>query len=368
MKFKFYPKESRLYDFLLFPRLVFYIEEYKKNSKDYNFGQLISDDYLDFIRKVEAELLPYKEEIEEFYYMHDYSRYDFIELVFRLNNIFGYKDEISYLDMLEGLEENEIKISIVYSIMSYNEDFQLYSKEVIKHTKNIVSSEEKLISFIKDLPIDSSIKWDLFVVLKSPKDHMNKYVSLMKKIFPIFNQIYISYEGKINEYGKYLTDFLNKHGSKGLSNISYSIIDPKLMEPDKNNILISITGAYNVRIMGSTEKNYIAWGLKIEEAFKQMKEINENKTNERVQIFKNLGDKTRYEVVKLIAAGESSTKVIAEALNVSSATISYHLNNLVTSKIIKLDKYNGKYGYIIDYKLLEDVIWGFKEDLNFPRV
>ncbi|HLS54399.1 MAG TPA: winged helix-turn-helix domain-containing protein, partial [Tissierellaceae bacterium] len=253
-------------------------------------------------------------------------------------------------------------------IMSYNGDFQTYSKEAIKQAEKIANSKDKLISFIKDLPIESNIKWDLFVVLEEAREHMKKYVSLMKKILPIFNEIYRAYKEKVNEYGIYLTGFLNKYGAKGLNDISYSLIDPKLMDSEENNILISITGAYSIRIMGSTEKNYIAWGLKIEEAFKQMKEINENKTNERVQIFKNLGDKTRYEVVKLIAAGESSTKVIAEALNVSSATISYHLNNLVTSKIIKLDKYNGKYGYIIDYKLLEDVIWGFKEDLNFPRV
>ncbi len=99
-----------------------------------------------------------------------------------------------------------------------------------------------------------------------------------------------------------------------------------------------------------------------------MKEINENKTLERVQIFKNLGDKTRYEVLKLIAAGETSTKVIAKSLGVSSATVSYHLNNFLTSKVIRMDKSNNKFGYIVDYELLEDAIkGGFKKDLKFPE-
>ena len=51
-------------------------------------------------------------------------------------------------------------------------------------------------------------------------------------------------------------------------------------------------------------------GLENGRSLQKMKEINENKTIERVQIFKNLGDKTRYEVLKLIAEGETSTKIL----------------------------------------------------------
>lgn len=105
----------------------------------------------------------------------------------------------------------------------------------------------------------------------------------------------------------------------------------------------------------------------MEEAFRKMKEINENKIVERVQIFKNLGDKTRYEVLKLIAEGETSVKNIANQLGVSSATISYHINNFLTSKIIKFDKGKNKLNYVIDYELLEEVIKGLKDDLRFPE-
>ena len=104
----------------------------------------------------------------------------------------------------------------------------------------------------------------------------------------------------------------------------------------------------------------------MEEAFKKMKEINDNKINERVQVFKNLGDRTRYEVLKLIASGETSTKEIANRLGVTSATVSYHINNFLTSKVIKLDKSNTRFGYVVDYDLLNEIIEGLKEDLQFP--
>jgi DNA-binding transcriptional ArsR family regulator len=119
---------------------------------------------------------------------------------------------------------------------------------------------------------------------------------------------------------------------------------------------------FAISISGEGRYNYIAWGLRMEEAFKRIKEINENKISERLKIFKNLGDRTRYEVVRLIASGVTFTKEIAKALGVTSATISYHINNLLQSKIIKIDRTENRYGYVVDHKLLEEIISGLKED------
>jgi hypothetical protein len=49
---------------------------------------------------------------------------------------------------------------------------------------------------------------------------------------------------------------------------------------------------------------------------------------------------------------------------VSSATISYHINNLLQSKIIKIDRTENRYSYLIDHELLEEIINGLKEDLK----
>jgi DNA-binding transcriptional ArsR family regulator len=196
---------------------------------------------------------------------------------------------------------------------------------------------------------------------------MKKYVDLMFKLVPIFEELYFSYENEVKTYGQNLADSLNKKGAEGLDDISYSILNIDILGGAEINIIISVMFSYAISIVTIAGGTYVAWGLKMEEAFRAMKEINENKTNERVQIFKNLGDKTRYEVLKLIASGETSTKEIAKTLGVSSATISYHINNFLTSKVIKLDRTNNKYRYAVDYELLEKTIKAFKEDLRFPE-
>ena len=368
MNFKFYPKESKLYDFLKFPELLFYNEN---EEDDGNFGELIDDtpmakEYKIFVERIRDQLAPFENEIKIFYPKYLYRKYGFIDLIFRKYNIFEY-DEQRYLEMLSNMEGNEINNAIVYGILS-NDDYDGSYEQMHKKAELISQNKADVVTLIKGLALDDSLKWNLFLMIDDPVNYMKRFVKLMYKILPIFESNYLPYDTKIKDYGLYLSGFLNKNGVSGLDNISYSMVDSNILDPRENNILISLVEAFVIRIMTVTRENYIVWGIYIEEAFQIMKDINEDKLIERIQIFKNLGDKTRYQVLRLVANGETSTKNIAEELGVSSATISYHLNNLTTSRIIRLDKNQDKYSYIVDYKLLEDVIEGLKEDLQFSRV
>lgn len=371
MKFKFYPKQSQLYDFLNFPGLVFYREEYDKLKDDHNYKMLDMKEHLEFIKGIEEKLFPYEKDIENFYMKQIFSNYNFIELIMKHNSIFEYKDKEEFLNMLLNLTEGEINSSMMYSIIMFNDEFDENFDERVKRAKKFLEKDdnikkENLIELIKDLQIDAASKWNMFLIVQKPVKYMKKYVNLMKKLKPIFEEIYLPYKNKISEYGEYLVDFLNKEGVSALDELTYSIIDLDVIDGDEVRILISRMFPYRISII-SEKDYYMIWGLEMEKAFQQMEEINENKINERVQIFKNLGDKTRYEVVKLISIGETSTKAIARILDVSSATISYHINNLLTSKVIKFDRSDNKYKYKVDYELLERAIDEFKEDLNFPE-
>jgi DNA-binding transcriptional ArsR family regulator len=371
MKFKFFPNQSRIYDFLFFPSLVFFLEEYNNLEKGQNYKELVMDNYLTFVKKIEDKLIPYMEDIEIFYTKQFLNKYDFMDLISKANSIFDYKSEKEYLDMLLTLSEKDINSSIVYSLLMIDEDHKdcqdSYSKEVMKQAEEISLNKDQLISYIKNLPLEAAQKWNLFLITENPLKYMKKYVDLMFKLVPIFEELYFSYENEVKTYGQNLADSLNKKGAEGLDDISYSILNIDILGGAEINIIISVMFSYAISIVTIAGGTYVAWGLKMEEAFRAMKEINENKTNERVQIFKNLGDKTRYEVLKLIASGETSTKEIAKTLGVSSATISYHINNFLTSKVIKLDRTNNKYRYAVDYELLEKTIKAFKEDLRFPE-
>lgn len=360
MKFKFYPIESRIYDFLQFPSLIFKKERLERSD---NFDKDIPmDQYFNLINIAEEKFKPFEKDIE-LYYSEKFSyNYDFIDLMTDVYTFFGYKDEKDYLNMLLNLSEKEIYTSMAYSFLATNENNQDFSDEILK--KASIMNKNDLISIIKELPTDPSRKWNLFLIAEAPLKHMKIYVHLMYSLLPIFEEIYLSYEDEVNNHGKHLIDLLNKKGAEGLKEISYSIIDTEIIKNEENSLLISAIEQYAIILSCSGKNSYLLWGLKTEEFFKIKKQINENKINERVHVFKNLGDKTRYEVVKLLSTGVTSTKEIANTLGVSSATISYHLSNLIQAKVIKAGLANDKYNYLVNYSYLEEILRDFKEDIG----
>ncbi len=360
MKFKFYPTESRIYDFLQFPALIF---KKKKLEKSEVFDKEIPmDEFFNLISKAEEKLKPFKKDIELFYSEKFAFNYDFIDLMTDVYTFFGYNNEKDYLNMLLNLSEKEISTGIAYSFLATNEEIKDFSDEILKKAE--IMNKDDIISIIKVLPVDPTKKWNLFVIIEDPLKYMKIYVDLMYALLPIFGEIYSSYEDEVINCGKHLMDLLNIKGAEGLREISYSIIDTDIITNEENPLLISATEQYAITISYSSKNNYLMWGLKTEEYFIKKKEINENKVNERVHVFKNLGDKTRYEVVKLLSTGVTSTKEIANTLGVSSATISYHLSNLMQAKVIKPGLADDKYNYIVNYVYIEEILEDFKEDIG----
>ena len=359
MKFKFFPRESKLNDFLDFPRLLLVNQEESKEFED-DLKDLNTEEYSDFVKRAELQLKPYEKEIEMFYSKELIDYHSFSTFITRANSFFGYESIESYLNFLLSMDEHQIKRSILYAILLMQEQ----KNEVTSTLEKISTDNQQIMSYIKDLRIDSGTKWNLFLIIEEPVKYMNMFVDLMHRLLPLFHNIYAPYEEKMISYGLYLEDYLNSNGEKGLADKTYSIFDPNLIEDDTKNFLVSVINSYILTIVTSSDVPYFIWGLKMEEAFKAIKEKKENKLNDRIQIFKNLGDKTRYEVLRLIASGEYSTKKIAAALDVSSATISYHLNALLTTKIIRMEKYNSRIGYIIDRDLLREAIEDLEKDLE----
>lgn len=366
MNFKFFPIESRIHDFIEFPRLIYAYDELMETEKDI-IKNIDTKDYISFIKHGEHLLNPYMKEIQKFYTKGEWEYSDFPFLILRSNSIFDYENEEGYLNYLLSLDGVQIIQSIIYTMLKAEEKDKIPDDSTWMKAKSLSTNKVDLMDYIKDLPIVPGAKWNIFLIIDDPVGYMKNYVDLMHKLLPIYQSMYVNYLDEVINYGNYFEAFLNEQGASGLEEKTFGIVDSSMLNDGTNSIFISAINSYSLSIISYKDTHYFIWGVKIEDVFKAMKEKNENKLNERVLIFKNLGDKTRYEVVKLIASGESSTKKIAEALEVSSATISYHLNALVTAKIIKLDKSKNKFGYILDWGFIESAFHDLKGDLGIKK-
>ncbi len=363
MQVKFYETESRINDFLRFPKLLYYKEINNDDFKHlHHLYELEDQEMINLIDYTNAKLEPYKKEISFYYTSNFFDEYSFIDLITKVHSFFSYKDEDDYLEMLLNLSANDIRNSIIYSINNV-----IQEESSLDKVSEITKDKDAMLSFLKDLPMDAAYKWNLLLIIDNPLKYVNSYVDLMRKIKPLFKEIYTPYIDKIKQYGKKLIECLEKNGPESINILTNNLLDSRIFKPDENKILVSILFPYNISLINNETDEYIVMGLKIEEALKRISEMNEHKLNQRIQIFKTLGDKTRYEVLKLIAKGITSTKDISTTLGVSSATISYHISSFLSAKVIKLETCNRKINYLVDYELLEAVINDLKNDLNFPN-
>ncbi|MFA5561473.1 MAG: winged helix-turn-helix domain-containing protein [Eubacteriales bacterium] len=367
MKFKFYPTESRLYDFLEFPAMVYARRHFEESKEEEDRKVPAFTDYMEFVSRTETKLKPYQKEIDLFYMENFLGDYDLIGLISKLHTIVGYQTEKQYLDRLLELSGKEIHRSIAYSLLSIHENTPEYSDAIMRKAESLTENKGELLAVIKELPTEAASKWNLFLIVEEPVKYMKMYVELMRSMLPIFAEVYEPFEREVSRYGRYLEAFLNQNGAKGLEELTCSILDANIISHEKNRLFISAMHQFAISILDAGPSPFIAWGLRVEEGFKRTKEENENKVNERVRVFKNLGDKTRYDVLRLIASGVSSMKEIALATGVSGATISYHVNNLLQAKIVKLDRTDNKYRYTVDHQFIEKLLDGLKEDLKNPK-
>ena len=103
-------------------------------------------------------------------------------------------------------------------------------------------------------------------------------------------------------------------------------------------------------------------GAKSLEVIQRVIQTRLDKQQERINVFKNLGDKTRYQIFCEIAKGTKSVKKIAEQLGITSATVSYHINELVLSNLVVQGWNKKDCTQAIHTELITEVMNGLMED------
>lgn len=360
MTFTFCPKESRTYDFLHFAKMI-YVDFEKTIEEEPELESVIDEDHKQLIEHIKTSLEPYRKKIT-FYYLDDtFSKYDFVQLLIQAFPIESYSGVNDYVEHLSNQKDDVIRHELVRAILKEERDDDVEDDAVTE------ALEENGMEFVHKLSADAGFKWSLLVILEHPKKYLDEFVDLLLDIYPVFVELYESYEDDVVSTGKKLEETLNANPEEEIKRLTMGRIDHTIIQGRKARLYVSAIFAYVLRVRDVNDVPIFIWGRRMEAAFDKIYRLNEDKLNLRVKLFKALGDKTRYEVLRSISQGTSSLKDIAQDLGVSSATISYHTNEFIKVGAIRLDKGQRKLGYKIDYDLLESVIDGFKKDLAFPN-
>ena len=302
------------------------------------------------MRQMSVPLEPYKDNIL-YFYKDDALRMFFVNV----KNVLRYYSFEEYAKVLHSMDEEKIKKQLMTAIVKQDEEEASVEDKVTE----LLGNQFAFLDFLKNLPIDDTVRWNYFTIMSQPKKFVEDFISLHQTLKPIFEKVYAEYlpileksyqefETTIQEHPTILAEAFS--GTKVIEEIDWASDE------------ISVIPTLLLSDFYFQDSEILILGAKSLEVIQRVIQTRLDKQQERINVFKNLGDKTRYQIFCEIAKGTKSVKKIAEQLGITSATVSYHINELVLSNLV-VQGWNKKDCLkAIHTELITEVMNGLMED------
>ncbi|TVP96738.1 MAG: ArsR family transcriptional regulator [Acholeplasmatales bacterium] len=372
MLFTFKEKESLLYNLCLFPKLLYITEADFSRLNEVLEDQLTDtfvhhEAYVAFVKAAQSDLEPYKDPLLGFYADEAISNYDFPMLLFRTYSFFGYDTYRDYLNAIMDDDEATLQKNLIHALLTVEQtETGLSDADAAIEADTIRTDREKLMQLIRSTPTTENHRWILMLLIDSPKAYLEVYRDLLDTIKPIFDKHFADHHDRFTHYKETVVKPLETEGLDAFTTLTQGMVPADVIETDLP-FITSIVEPYRFSILRFGPDKCILFGLEMQTGFARIAEFEQDSRKNRAKVFKTLSDETRYEVLRLLARGMTSTKEIANTLGVSSATITYHINAFLTAKVIRVDKAK-QAKYLIDFDRLNTLWHDFLDDLKPDNV
>ena len=333
---------------LLYPILILKKEREEERPSSALEKQL--EVIVEEMRQMSVPLEPYKDSIL-YFYKDDALRMFFINV----KNVLRYHSFEEYAKVLHSMDEEQIKKQLMTTIVKQDEEEASVEDKVTE----LIGNQFAFLDFLKNLPIDDTVRWNYFTIMSQPKKFVEDFISLHQTLKPIFEKVYAEYlpileksyqefETTIQEHPTILAEAFS--GTKVIEEIDWASDE------------ISVIPTLLLSDFYFQDSEILILGAKSLEVIQRVIQTRLDKQQERINVFKNLGDKTRYQIFCEIAKGTKSVKKIAEQLGITSATVSYHINELVLSNLVVHGWNKKDCTQAIHTELITEVMNGLMED------
>ena len=333
---------------LLYPILIL-----KKNRDEERPSTQLEQQLEDIVEEMRHMSVPLETYMDKilYFYKDDVLRMFFINV----KTLLRYRSFDEYVEFLQSMDEVLIKKQLMTSIVKQDEEELVVEDKV----EELVGNQFAFLDFLKYLPIDDTLRWNYFTIMSQPKKFVEDFISLHQTIKPIFDKVYAEYlpileksytefEATIREHPTILAEAFT--GTKEIEEIDWTSDE------------ISVIPTLLLSDFYFQDSELLILGAKSLEVIQHVIQTRLDKQQERINVFKNLGDKTRYQIFCEIAKGTKSVKGIAEQLGITSATVSYHINELVLSNLVVHGWNKKDCTKAIHTELITEVMNGLMED------
>lgn len=247
-------------------------------------------------------------------------------------------------------------------------NFDCFTKEsFFKEDKAVEDIKLTFMSnLINEVSFRDEVKWNIILITEAPKKYLMEIIDIVIESIKVFKRCYNVIEKDV----MVVVDNLNKEIIKDENYISH-ITGIKALETWDNDILVqpSMINFNSVVFRSDTSlffnegrKDNMYFGARFNDL---MNPANwDNKEGALLlDRLKCLGDKSKYNIIKMLKKGPMFGQEIAANLGLTTATVSHHMNTLVICRFVYIEKMDNKVYYNINKEEINKFIKALTSEL-----
>jgi len=244
----------------------------------------------------------------------------------------------NYLDMPDCISDNDVKIQMLKSL-EYIYEYDVANIEI--------DSLENIIQFLEQGSFKENIKWKIMCLFKQPKEKFQKLAELI-------HMNTNAYKKAINTVSKPLSvllkDYIDIFDNETSSNFEIAKIS-KDLEVYPTLIFISA----QISLGG-----YCFYGL-LNHFVMEKVNTQSNSVEVLLNRLKALSDKSKLQILISLKESPKYNLEIAEQLGLTAATMSHHMNVLLTCGLVGVTKKHGRIYYHVEQENIGSFVKDFQQ-------
>lgn len=226
-----------------------------------------------------------------------------------------------------------------------------------------------VIDALEETKLSREQKWQIMRVAAKPKEHFKKIKPLLVEAQELFFEYQKEWQPLIQEIAENWEAYLEEYGLKKLfqeymnitldENPNGVILIPEIMNGNKlwyfSDSKEKQRDIFRIGALFSTLEN-----------FKILTQPTGREQDEKeylMQVMKCLSDKSKLGILLLLKEKRMYGSELAEALNLTTATISHHMNILILLKLVFMEKEENKAYYQLNREGIQNIMEKIKEIL-----
>lgn len=220
-------------------------------------------------------------------------------------------------------------------------------EERSKEAERIIA-QNGMIEFIKGLDISAAAKWNLFCFIEDMEGQIIQFRNLVSEYSTVYYSYIQKHKGTMDRFNNSMQKRIQDNPEAFLRELTRDNYKAENYET----VLFSTTYyyAYNLFFKTKDKQGHLIVGIEFEKSFKSL--AGQNELENMLAVFKNLSDKTRFEIIRLLLTRDYFGQELADELKITSATVSYHMNFLMSARLVHVERKEHKAYYTLNKETL----------------